>query len=94
MTGTLGIFMLQILSNYLFIFIVPFLLGFSLRLLIRKSRKPSILTVCFIVLAIIMWGIAVIVPSHGSELNGLRAMQTSCLAVGAFIAGLITRARL
>lgn len=85
--------MLQILSNYFFIFIVPFLLGFVLRLSIRKSSKPFILTVCFIGLAILMWGIAVIVPSHGSELNGLRAIQASCLALGAWIAGLIACVR-
>ncbi len=85
--------MLQIMSNYFFIFILPFLVGLVVRFVIRKTNKPFILTVCLIAYAVLMCLIAIIVPSHGSEENGLRALQASCFAIGALIAGLITRAR-
>ena len=85
--------MLQILSNYFFVFFLPFLLGFILRFVIRKTHKPYILTVCLIAVEVLMWGIAFIIPSHGSEANYIRAIMASCLAIGALIAGLITRAR-
>lgn len=85
--------MLQIIYNYLIIFILPFLVGLIARFVIQKSKKPFILTICLIVFAVFMWVIAYVVPNYGDEGNGLRALQASCSAIGALIAGLITRVR-
>ena len=85
--------MLQIIKNYLIIFILPLLVGLIVRFVIRKTKKPFILTVCLIALAVLMWGIAFIVPNHGDEGNSLMACQAGCLAIGALTAGLITRVR-
>lgn len=83
--------MLTILSNNFFVFILPFFIGFVLRFVLRKTHKPFILTICLIAFAVLMWSIANIVPNHGSEANGLRAVMAICAATGALIAELICR---
>lgn len=82
--------MLQIFINYLFVFILPFLIGFGLRFAIRKLRWPFLLTVCLLALAVIMQYIAETVPNHGSELYAIMALEAVSLAAGALIAGIIT----
>lgn len=81
----------QILFNIFMVYILPVIIGIAVRVVVRKMRKPFIVTVGLILLAVVMWAIAVIVPSHGSEGNGIMAMMATCLAVGALVAGLITR---
>ena len=83
--------MAQIIKNISFVFILPLLIGFLARFLIRKTNRAFILTICLGVLAAIMWGINFVVPSHGSELYGILAMIASCLAVGSVIAEVVTR---
>lgn len=83
--------MQQILYNYFFLFILPFVLGFVLRLIIRKFRQSYILTICFILFAILMWGIPAIIPSYRSESNSIITIMVSSLAAGTLAAGLIIR---
>ena len=86
--------MAQIVLNYLMIFILPFLLGILLRsLLFRKKARGWIITVIAAVLAIVALIIAIAVPSHGSEANGLRMVQAICLLVGVLTAAGIIRLR-
>lgn len=81
----------QILFNIFMVYILPVIIGIAVRVAVRKMRKPFIVTVGLILLAVVMWAIAVIVPSHGSEGNGIMAMMATCLALGAVITGVITR---
>ena len=83
--------MAQIIKNISLVFILPLLIGFFARFLIRKTNKAFILTICLIALAIVMWVVNLVVPSHGSELYGILAMMSSCLAVGSVIAEAATR---
>lgn len=83
--------MLQIMINYLYIFIGPFILGLVLRLIFFKFRKGFIVEILCAVLAAVLWGVAFLVPSYGSEANALLALQGTCLTVGALIAEGIIR---
>lgn len=83
--------MLQIIQNYLLIFMIPFVVGVVLRLLIRKTRKPFILSVSAVVLAVIMWIVYAVVPTHGSEGYGIITLVFTTMALGTLISGLITR---
>ena len=84
----------QIIVNYVYIFIMPFVIGALIRFGARKKRKAYILTVGMVLFAVLMWAIALIVPNHGSEAYGLRAWMATCLAIGALIVGLVHRWKL
>lgn len=83
----------QILFNVFMVFILPVVIGIAVRVAVRKMRKSFIITGGLILLAVVMWVIAVSIPSHGSEANEIFAMMTTCLAIGALVAGLIIRYR-
>ena len=83
--------MQQILINYLGVFIFPFLFGFVLRICLQKWSKVSYLTMSLFVYAVIMWILSIVVPSYGSEANGIRAIQCSCLFIGSFIFDVFTK---
>ena len=83
--------MKQIIINYLGVFIVPALIGFVVRFLLRRSRKGYWVTAGLAVLTVVGWIAYNTIPSHGSELYGiLAAMITSALA-GSFVTGLVIR---
>lgn len=81
--------MLQIVQNYLLIFIIPFLVGTAVRLLCRRVNKAYFITAAFAVLAIIAWVVAFVIPSYGSELYALIAAQATSVAVGALLIELV-----
>lgn len=81
--------MLQIVKNYLMIFIIPFLVGVAVRLLCRRVNKAYFITAAFAVLAIIAWVVAFVIPSYGSELYALIAAQATSAAVGALLIELV-----
>lgn len=83
----------QILFNIFMVFILPIIIGIAVRVTVRKMRKPFIVTGGLILLAMVMWAIVVIAPNHGSEANGIMATMATCLAGGAWVAGLIARIR-
>ena len=85
--------MQQIFINYLVILILPFLAGFAVRFIVRRKRRAFVLKLCLMALAAILWGIAAVVPNHGSEANAITAMMAGCLAAGALAAGLVSRVR-
>lgn len=80
--------MTQIIKNYLIIFIVPFLVGLTARFLCRHARKAYLVTVVFLILAVVGWATACIIPSHGNELNSLLAGEATMATVGALLAEL------
>ena len=81
----------QIIINYLYIFIVPFLVGAAARFLFRRIKRAYRVTLVSMALAAIGWFIFYAVPSNGSELYGIIALQLTSVAAGALLAGLILR---
>ena len=85
-----GIIMGQILFNIFMVYILPVIIGIVVRVTVRKIRKPFVVTIGLILLAALMWMIAVVVPNHGSEGSGIMAMMATCLALGALITEVLT----
>ncbi len=83
--------MLQIIENYLVIFVIPFFMGFGVRLLCRRAKRGYLISAVFLILAVIAWVAVFAIPLHGSELYGLRALQATSGAAGAMLAGLVIR---
>ena len=83
--------MKQIIMNYLGIFIVPALIGFAVRFLLRRSKKGSWITGGLAILTVIAWIAANTIPTHGSELYGIVALMVTSALVGAFVTGLVIR---
>ncbi|MGN0448358.1 MAG: hypothetical protein ACI4GC_07430 [Acutalibacteraceae bacterium] len=83
--------MKQIIINYLLIFGLPLVLGFLIRMLLQRLNKSYLVTVVFAVLAVVGWLVVIVVPSHGSELNGLLSIQASVAFGSSLLAGLILR---
>lgn len=84
--------MLQIVKNYVIIFIIPFFVGVTVRALCRRN-KSYFVTVAFAVLAVLGWIAALVIPSHGSELYVLTAVQATMAAVGASLTELVLLAQ-
>lgn len=85
--------MLQIVKNYVIIFIIPFFVGVTVRALCRRRNKSYFVTVAFAVLAVLGWIAALVIPSHGSELYVLTAVQATMAAVGASLTELVLLAQ-
>ena len=83
--------MKQIIINYLLIFGLPLVVGFLIRMLLQRLNKSYLVTVVFAILAVVGWLVVLIVPSHGSESNGLLAIQATVAFGSSLLAGLILR---
>lgn len=81
--------MLQIFYNYLTIFIIPIVIGFLVRFLCRRVEKGFFITLGFVVLAVVLWVVALFFSNNGSELYGLTALSTTAMAVTSAVTGLI-----
>jgi hypothetical protein len=85
--------MVQIILNYLYIFIIPIIIGFAIRFFTRKINQAYWVTVFFVILSIVMWIIVYIVPSNGSEMYGILALQATAAAIGTLVTGIAVRLR-
>lgn len=83
----------QIIKNYIFIFIIPFLIGVVVRILFQRAKRAYLITSVIVVLAVIGWVAFYTVPSHGSEMYGIIALLLTCAAAGALLTGLVVRAK-
>lgn len=83
--------MKQIIINYLLIFGLPLVVGFLIRMLLQRLNKSYLVTVVFAALTVIAWLVVLIVPSHGSESNGLLAIQATVAFGSSLLTGLILR---
>lgn len=83
----------QIIKNYIFIFIIPFLIGVVVRILFQRAKRAYLITSVIAVLAVIGWVAFYTVPSHGSEMYGIIALLLTCAAAGALLTGLVVRAK-
>lgn len=81
----------QIIKNYMFIFVAPFLIGAAVRFACRHTKCANLITVVFTVLAIIGWVVFYTVSSHGSESYGITALIVTSAAIGALLIDLIMR---
>ena len=83
--------MKQIFLNYLYVCILPFLVGCLVRLLCRRWSKGWLVTAAAAVLALIAFIVVLTVPNRGSELYGLRLVQAACLLFGSLLVGVLVR---
>lgn len=83
----------QIIKNYIFIFIIPFLIGVVVRILFQRAKRAYLITSVIVVLAVIGWVAFYTVPSHGSEMYGIIALLLTCAAAGTLLTGLVVRAK-
>ena len=81
--------MRQIIWNYLCLFGVPAAIGCVVRFLLRRLRRAYCVSIIFVILAAIAWIAAYIIPSRGSELYGIRALQVTATAAGSLLTGLV-----
>lgn len=85
--------MKQIIINYLFVFGLPIIVGLAVRILLQRFNKAYFVTVVFAVLAIVGWIVVNVVPSHGSELYGILAVQATTAFVSSLLTGSVLRLR-
>ncbi|MBQ9109424.1 MAG: hypothetical protein IJY02_05325 [Oscillospiraceae bacterium] len=78
------------LNNFV-VFVLPFLCGLLLRILLRKARLGWLVTVLFALLAVITMVIAVDPPVSGSEYYGIRVCQCLCATGGSLLVGMILK---
>ena len=83
--------MKQIIINYLFVFGLPIIVGLGVRILLQRFNKAYCVTVVFAVLALVGWVVVNVVPSHGSELYGILAVQATTAFVSSLLTGLVLR---
>ena len=83
--------MKQIIFNYLWVFIIPALIGFLLRFFVRRAKRGSLITAALIALAVLSWIVATVIPSHGSELYAIRAMMVTSSSVAALMTDMVIR---
>lgn len=83
--------MKQIIFNYLWVFIIPALIGFLLRFFFRRAKRGSLITAALIALAVLSWIVATVIPSHGSELYAIRAMMVTSSSVAALMTDMVIR---
>ncbi len=81
--------MKQVIINYLFVVVIPFLMGLFVRILFRRRSKAWFVTAMALAAALIALIVAMTVPNHGSELYGLRFIQAACLMLGSVLSGII-----
>ena len=83
--------MKQIIINYLFILGLPIIVGFAIRVLLQRFNKAYFVTGAFAILTLAGWVVVNVVPSHGSELYGILAMQATSAFVSSLLTGLVLK---
>lgn len=83
--------MTQIIMNYLGVLIIPVLIGFLVRFLLRRKKKGYWVTVAFTVLTAVGWILYNALRMRGGELIGIWALMISSAAVASFLTGFIVR---
>lgn len=79
----------QIIVNYMGVFVIPVIIGASVRLLCRRTAHACFATAGFFILAIAAWAAVGTIPSHGSELYGILALQVTSAAAASLLTGLV-----
>ncbi len=83
--------MKQIIMNYLFIFGLPLIVGFTVRVLLNHFRMAYLTTVAFGIAALIDWCILQTNPTPGSELFWILTMHAACAFAASLLTGTVCR---
>lgn len=83
--------MTQIILNHLSLWVLPILAGFTVRFLLRRMKHGYLVTIAFAVATLAAWIAAGTIPSHGSELYSLQAVQAANLFAASLLTGLTLR---
>ncbi|MBE6613364.1 MAG: hypothetical protein E7632_12845 [Ruminococcaceae bacterium] len=88
--------MKTIIMNYIYIFILPIIVGITIRILTARRRFGFLVTAGLAILAVIGWCIAAANPIPGNEFFGILAIQESMACAASLVLGgvLTVRARL
>ena len=77
------------MNTILIIFVLPFLFGIIIRLLFMKSLRGYLVTGGFGIIALILWGNAVLNFIPGNEGFGLIATLGSSVFIGSLVTGIL-----
>ena len=83
--------MKQIIVNYLFIFGLPVIIGLAVHIILQRFNKAYLATALFAILTAIGWCVANTIPSYGSELHAILAIQATAAFISSLLTGLILR---
>ena len=83
--------MKQIIMNYLFVVGLPIIVGLAVRILLQRFNKAYFATVVFAILTLVGWVVVNVVPSNGSELYGILAIQATVAFVSSLLTGLVLK---
>ena len=83
--------MKQIIMNYLFVVGLPIIVGLAVRILLQRFNKAYFATVVLAVLTLVGWVVVNVVPSNGSELYGMLAIQATVAFVSSLLTGLVLK---
>jgi len=75
----------SVLFNYLFIFIIPFLFSFIVRLTLHRFKRGFLLTLGTVIFAVFTSIAVAFIPAHGNEGYGIYMCQTISIAIGALL---------
>ena len=81
----------QIIINYLFVIVLPIIVGLVVRILSQRFNKACFVTVTFAISALVGWIVVNVVPSNGSELYGILATQATISFVSSLLTGLVLK---
>lgn len=81
--------MAQINWNLFCIFVLPFLVGLSLGIILWKCKKTYLLSGGMLVLCLLLWCVISNVNTHGSELFGLIMWMFFCFSFGFLLVEII-----
>ncbi len=83
--------MLQIIKNIALIFVLPFIIGFAIRLIFRKFDKFCFITIAMAIVSAITYIVVSNINTHGNEGPIIIAIQSILVAAGLAVAEIINR---
>ena len=82
---------MSVVSIYLYIIVLPLILGAALRFLLRKRKKSWLFSLLLAVIAAVALLRALFPPVLGSELYALRFVQAISMLIGSLVTGGVLR---
>lgn len=82
---------MSVVSIYLYIIVLPLILGAALRFLLRKRKKSWLFSLLLAVIAVVALLRALFPPVLGSELYALRFVQAISMLTGSLVTGGVLR---
>ena len=73
----------------LWFYVVPFLIGIVLRILLNRLKKPYLVTAVLGNVTLIAWCIVLFNPIPGNEMFGIFGIQATTAFAASFVTGLV-----